>query len=419
MGALTDDIPGALAAILPADPPSPCVNCDDLKKIDYRIELKKGGNRILTPLEIPDFKELPKLESGLSKGNPDPAKLQSAQTKNKETIDFVITRHRGPADSLTLEVLDGFKVIYAHQDMSPYLGLPKNGASADWQWDGYSNAGVLDTRQLKSQRLKIRLTATLGGKSLTQEIRLHNNNERKIDWVDAKIDRIAKTVEITVRPSFSDGGVTGEAVIPGGNGTTTLTPVPYSKLLNLAKNGIEKYWSRDGSRSIAVAAPLNSGTPASTISPVVTTAKNGVFKVSVKADVNIEPKAATFRLIERLGNADVPPWERSTSLNGAEKVFHYLGLLPNPDDEFEKNAAHEFGHLIMNAYGANSLVHKGTSTAAQFVVPNPLVDKYGEVDVMHYFSEYGVSQANRLSRTIAAEDDVMGLIWINRIYFND
>jgi hypothetical protein len=129
-------------------PKSAIVNCDEFREPDYRIKLKSGGNRILTPLEIPDFKE-----------------LSTGSTKNKEAIDFTITHRMGKADSLLIEVLDGGKVLFSDANTAGLL------SGGDWQWDGYDTAGVLDTKVLKSKNLKVRLTASKGSKqSLLQNV---------------------------------------------------------------------------------------------------------------------------------------------------------------------------------------------------------------------------------------------------------
>ena len=66
--------------------------------------MKSGGNRVLTPLEIPDYKE-----------------LDSGSTENRETIDFLVRNHKQAADSLTLEVLDDSTLIYAESDTAKLL----------------------------------------------------------------------------------------------------------------------------------------------------------------------------------------------------------------------------------------------------------------------------------------------------------
>lgn len=360
--------------------------------LDYRLGLKSGGNSVLTPLEIPDFDE-----------------LKSGTSKNRELVDFVVENRMDAADSVKLEVLDGEKPVYAEANTAPFLPPGKH----PWQWDGYDTVGILDTKILKSPNLKVRLTATGAGKQQVTEVKLACSAE-EVKWVDVRIDRNAKTVEVTLRPSFSDGGSSGST--PG------LVPTPFSTLLGWAKEGIELYWSRNGSRGGGIAEGI--------------TTSKGVYKVTVKADVNVEPKAGNFPLIDSL-SAD---FGRSTSLAIARKVYHNAGYafdqlvkrqgLTAADaanyaqGEFKETSAHEFGHLILNEYGGGlipnySWTHKETSTLMQNPKANHPTPSTGEVDVMHYFSSYTQSAANLQKRMAASEQDVKSLLWLARVEFDD
>nr|WP_298139410.1 PAAR domain-containing protein [uncultured Pseudomonas sp.] len=357
------------------------------EELEYRLSLKRGGNRILTPLQIPDFEE-----------------LKGGKTENSETIDFLVTNRKQPADSLTLEVLDGSTLLYAEADTSKLLPTGEH----LWQWDGYSQTGVLDTRVLKSPGLKVRLTATKGGEQQIEELALGNDAE-EIEWVDARIDRSAQLVEITMRPSFSDGGVSGK--------NANLTARTFAELQAMAKAGIEHYWSRDGSRTQGVGAPIQ-------------TAK-GTYKVKVTADVNAEPSSKNFPLIASL-SAD---FGRSTSFAMFKKIYHNQGFWSAAnypadfaDGDFKHTAAHEVGHLILNEYGDGGLVpeyswsHKETSTVlTQSPLANHPVPGSGEVDVMHYHSDYprGVQgYQDYWNRSVASEQDVKSLLWLARVQFN-
>lgn len=362
------------------------------KKLDYRVKLKSGGNAILTPLEVPDFDE-----------------LKSGASKNRELIDFVIENRQAAADTVKLEVLDGEKPIYTETNTAAFLPSGEH----PWQWDGYDTAGILDTRLLKSPNLKIRLTATQGARQQVTEVPLECSAE-EVKWVDVRVDRNAKTVEVTLRPSFSEGGSSGST--PG------LAATPYSTLLGWAKEGIERYWSRNGSRGGGIAEGI--------------TTSKGLYKVTVKADVNTAPKAGNFPLIDSL-SAD---FGRSTSLAIARKVYHNAGYahdqivkrqqLPASvavsyaEEEFKETSAHEFGHLILNEYGGGlipnySWTHKDTSTLMQNPKQNHPTPSTGEVDVMHYFSSYTQSAPDLQKRMAASEQDVKSLLWLARIEFDD
>jgi hypothetical protein len=393
---------------------STCLNYDEFKqKFDYRIALKPTGNYILTPLEIPDFKE-----------------LSSGRTKNKESIDFTIMKFmEEQADSLLIEVLDGTKVIYSTTDTASLLA-----AGGDWQWDGYDSSGILDTRVLKSRNLKIHLTASQGSDQQKSELELPGKAE-KTDWIDARIDRNAKTVEITLRAGFRNGGVAGSDPYK-----LATVATPYSDLERMAKEGIEYYWTRDGSRVDG----------ASVINAPVKTAK-GDFKVTVKVEINVAPHARKFKLFE-LCEPEPGTIQRSNTI--LNEIYHNLGTsyhavkkkirtLPDPDstvlnrirhiidEDFKKTSAHEFGHFILTAYGGGgfwpgySSRHKGTS---HWIPQNPIKGHHltltGEIDLMHYHEPRpdnstlkDPSFQDRLNRTVAAEEDVKSLLWLGRVRF--
>ena len=127
---------------------------DDVK-LDYRIKL--SGNKILTPLNIPDYKEM----------------ISGGSTKNTEKIDFTITNKGDEAEGLSLEVLDGNEVIYSEQQTGKYFDKGEHA----WQWDGYSNQGILDTTKLKSKSLLVRLIALCGDMMIKVDYPLHNSPE--------------------------------------------------------------------------------------------------------------------------------------------------------------------------------------------------------------------------------------------------
>ncbi|MDR2924555.1 MAG: hypothetical protein LBU76_01125, partial [Azoarcus sp.] len=277
-----------------------------------------------------------------------------------------------------------------------------------WQWDGYGDDGVLDTRTLKSKALTVRLTATQGGKRQVRELGLGNHAE-EVQWADARIDRNSKTIEITVRPSFTDGGTVGDP-IPGYAAKT------FEELKQMAKRGIERYWTRDGSRPGGIGAPVD-------------TAK-GAFSVTVKADVNAEPMADGFALKELLQKRREWGFIRpddSTSAGTLSQIVHmahfwiveYRLSCIEADADFEHTAAHEFGHRIMGAYGGRtySWTHNQSSTElTQKPLPRTAHPSSGEIDLMKY-AEYRTDEQDKWQRAVASEQDVKGLLWLTRVKF--
>lgn len=371
----------AVDAIVPSAVASPRKE----EALDYSVRLKRGGNRVLTPLAILDFDE-----------------LETGTTKNQEAIDFVIVNHAKITDSLKLEVLDGNRLLYTEPSTATLLPEGEH----PWQWDGYDTTGVLDTRVLKSPTLKIRLTANKGSEEQVFELPLSNDAEES-DWVDSRIDRNASTASVTVRPSFSDGGIKGK--------NPRLTAKTFEQLKAMAKEGIERYWSRNGRRSNGIDKPV--------------TTSRGTVKVTVIAEVNTKPCAKDFPLVELL-DAD---FGRSTSFAMFKKIYHNAGYWNSmgwpasaPDEDFARTSAHEFGHLVLNDYGDGGLIpnyswsHKSSSTVlTQSPVDNHPVPVSGEIDLMHYHSSSPQSMPDYWARSIASEQDVKGLIWLSRVKFND
>lgn len=84
-----------------------------------------------------------------------------------------ITNKGDEAEGLSLEVLDGNEVIYSEQQTGKYFDKGEHA----WQWDGYSNQGILDTTKLKSKSLLVRLIALCGDMMIKVDYPLHNSPE--------------------------------------------------------------------------------------------------------------------------------------------------------------------------------------------------------------------------------------------------
>ncbi|MCO0615715.1 hypothetical protein VJW53_23625, partial [Escherichia coli] len=97
----------------------------------------------------------------------------SVPLQNTEKIDFTITNKGDEAEGLSLEVLDGNEVIYSEQQTGKYFDKGEHA----WQWDGYSNQGILDTTKLKSKSLLVRLIALCGDMMIKVDYPLHNSPE--------------------------------------------------------------------------------------------------------------------------------------------------------------------------------------------------------------------------------------------------
>lgn len=338
-----------------------------------------------------------------------PANAQAADEFSRQEVGFAIVNKKGPVEGVSIRILKG-DVVYA--DIGEVPDLRSDGLH-QWSWSGLDDRGFLSTKDLKAG-LTLELTATLGGRSRTFRLPFKAISA-VVDWVDLTVDTNASVVKVEVRPGYSNGGISDRK--------TGIPVVGYQQLLEWARQGISHYWSRDGSRANGIAGPI--------------ALEGKQYEVIVDAKVNKIPSAPSFRLIEDQDEE----FGRSTSLAVVRKLVLSSGFyfhayvtkarrsvgwaMTQAEGNFKETAAHEFGHLILNAYEGDPLVptrswsHKGTSTV---LTQKPLDDHpsptSGEIDVMHYFSGYTTSADEMRSRTAAAADDVKGLIWIARLRFS-
>ncbi|MDR2925321.1 MAG: hypothetical protein LBU76_05160 [Azoarcus sp.] len=87
--------------------------------------------------------------------------------------------------------------------------------------------------------------------------------------------------------------------------------------------------------------------------------------------------------------------------------------------DFERTAAHEFGHRIMGAYGGRtySWTHNQSSTElTQKPLTGTAHPPSGEIDLMKY-AKYKTGKRDEWQRAVASEQDVKGLLWLTRVKF--
>ncbi|MCD1126025.1 hypothetical protein LPW36_08430 [Jinshanibacter sp. LJY008] len=351
---------------------------------NYHIRL--ANPRAITPLNIPAFSR--------------------TDVTEREEVGFCIENKGIAADSLSLEIMAGDRLVYHEQDTSRFLSP----GCHLWYWDGYSDSGILDTQILKRSDLRLQLVASRASECFTTEYSFQGK-ARHVHWVDVQVDRINRRVDVLMRLSFSDGGFRGR----GGG-----FPCPdYSTLAVMACEGVEFYWSRNGHR----AGDIGDGI----------LIEQGLFSVTVTADRHTQPGMPDFKLIRSLSER----FGRSTSLKGFRRIFYNQGFYGKHitrqtnlnrfcELSFKITAAHEIGYIILDRYGAGSFPdyswsHKGTSTIltqrAKRGVTMPL---QGEIDLMKYSDARvnRVTPADRFLRTVAAPEDVKGLIWLSAVVFD-
>ncbi|OWP83403.1 hypothetical protein BWK59_10725 [Flavobacterium davisii] len=164
-------------------------------------------------------------------------------------------------------------------------------------WDGFNNDEIYDSTWFDGKKLKAKITAKKGGTTKVQEVEFETTR-KEVDWVDVKIDKKTKRIDVTLRVDLKDGGANGLAChkYNRGNefsseGFSSNQPYPfkdinvqicdwdkipkkvtqhynlphiekrtknYQDLINLALKGLEKYWSRNGSKKTGNFVNINS-----------------------------------------------------------------------------------------------------------------------------------------------------------------
>lgn len=355
-----------------------------------KITLSGKNKNTLTPLSVAGFAE------------------NDINTLNKSAVSFIIHNLQNQPEEVLVEVWNRGILVFSDNQA---VCLPANDRYC-WSWDGYGNDDILDTKVLKSPDLLMRLRVRHNESSVVYDYPL-NNSAAKVRWLDVRIDRSAYVVDVTLRPSFSYGGVSGQCA--------AVIPKSYAELEQLAKEGIERFWSRDGR--------LAQGIGESIIT------REGEFNVRITADINAEPKMANFKLIDRISAR----FGRSTSLVLLRRVYHNSGFYSHKladsgqsankatvltSQKFQLTAAHEVGHLILDSFTRftfrrdYSWSHKGTSTQyTQVALKNTPMPRTGEIDLMKY-SDNPVSMQQQWLHTVASAEDVKGLIGLAGVVFS-
>lgn len=382
------------------------------KEIDVSISLTEKGNLdLLTPLAIDNKKR---------------------SDTEKENAHFEIEIEDSASDKTTIEVKDGSTTLYKEVHTTKYVAVGKH----KWVWDGYSSNGILDTKILKSPELKVIVSVVNKYDSASDTVDL-DNEEEEVDWVDVKINRNAMTVDIELRLNLDDGdaeelddpfppGLPPVAGAPA-SGTKPVQLRSFSKLKEMVLQGVSKYWSRE-----------------------VNTPK-GKYKVTTKAintsskhmddlDVNYNTNDSASRSSNPGSVRDIVSFfaqvvpeeitynvEWNQFVNSRGNKFWYYIPPSYADKEFLVTAAHEIGHEILSAFASPtySYTHKGSST---LLTQAPLLvadggatyTAAGEIDLMKYFDTKATPRpTNFHTRVIAAEEDVLGLIWLSRVDFDE
>ncbi|WKL47767.1 DUF4280 domain-containing protein [Flavobacterium pectinovorum] len=313
-------------------------------------------------------------------------------------------------------------------------------------WDGFDNDDIYDSTRFNGKDLKAKITAIKDGlqKSIVVDF---STKYSQVDWTDVKIDKKSKRIDVTLRVNLIDGGAEG---LSCWNNTRNFNPphtkseicdwdkIPeseinpsypviktrtqsFSDLEKLAIEGLQYHWGRNKNHFATKNITINSEHYEIYLSPM-NTENNAIKAVKLIYNTNGEWM--------RSGNPGSikDPMTAVGNLVSRQAICYNVGYIKYSEnwgysydnseiEEFKFTSAHEIGHEILKKYGGTfySYGHKGSvnSVTQSMKKHAPPYPKNGEIDIMPY---YPVSPPLSLyNRYEAAENDVLGLIWLTKI----
>ncbi|MBN6069084.1 hypothetical protein HYE54_10200 [Aggregatibacter actinomycetemcomitans] len=231
-----------------------------------------------------------------------------------------------------------------------------------WEWDGYINE-VLDTKRLKDETTYVRAVGVIGSAFRDDAVQLlaqpFKECAEPVDWLDVKVDRGAKTIDVEWRVAFDDGGVSGKA--------NADTP-SFEDLTKLALEGIKKHWggqinTAKGSYAVVVNPVLATEKAAPSLTLRISNDPKGDRSVNASCACGILPRIA--RGVTDLVDDIIPALDMT--------VVWYLDAVPTWSQSYKihlfmQTVAHESGHPVLASYaykstGVNnySWIHKGST----------------------------------------------------------
>ena len=380
--------------------------------LDIDISLT-DANKTLTPLRVANFNE-----------------LASGSSLNRDYISFEIKIKNTSATSLIVKISHGTRVIF-QEALSASMFIVGN---HKWNWDGFNALGKFDSKMLKQSALIVELIAATTEQSKSKTLTIRGKHAEQ-DWVDVKIDKNSRKVEIELRAEITDGGSNGVGESPPDEvkASPVFNHYPPSdirrrnhvrlKSFNDLKALLLAHFKIHWSRKISGPAGLEYDV---VVNPVAIKDK-AMDDISIEYNTNRDwlrsSNPGSVRGIYSLFGNFVP--ERIAYNIGWVKYSNGWGFVGSmsADKAFGETAAHELGHEILSAYGGDSYSysHKGSSsvisqTTKKVANGGVVYPASGEIDIMKYYN--GSRPTDFYSRVYASEQDVKSLLWLSRIQFS-
>ncbi len=383
-------------------------------------------------------------------------------------IKFTLNIELDDADKMLVQIRDGAESIYEEEITDPKMLTQ---GSHDWYWDGFDKNGILDTAFLTKAHLNLLMRVWKDDETEFSTIDF-NAEYDEVHWVDIKINKNEKRIDVTLRVNLKDGGARGvecteqivapdpiiikecpwdkipkEALSYYGKSPIKKRTKSFEDLKQLSIEGVNKYWSRHKG-NIGKGVNIN----------------GELYEVFINAvnETNSEISLDDVPLIYNTNQ----PWARSGNPGGSyadnnwddeaislmpdgivQRIAYNVGYIEFSNGwgyrktldetlEFEFTSAHELGHEIIQAFAGTtfSWQHKGSSYyfpqskkpigKESFKEENFNIDfmehtkgeeypKLGEIDLMKYYNNDPI--VYDYSRIIANEKDVLGLIWLTKL----
>lgn len=319
-------------------------------------------------------------------------------------------------------------------------------------WDGFDNDEVYDSTRFNNKKLTAKITAIKDGKRKSLKVNFSTHYEQ-VDWVDVKINRKNNRIDTTLRVNLQDGGAEGldcwkntrnfnslhnksqicdwdkipESEITSDQPILKARTKTFKDLEKLALEGINYHWGRNRNHFIAKDIKINN--------------KSFAFFMNAK-----NAKENSMDDVELVYNTN-GNWMRSGNPGTVEDPISFVGNIVSREaicynvgyvyeifyenkwgyqsdidenEEFKFTSAHEIGHTILKAYGGTfySFGHKtSVNTITQKIKGSaPEYSKNGEIDIMPYYPSS--PPPSLYNRYVAAQKDILGLLWLTKIKIN-
>lgn len=380
--------------------------------------------------------------------------------KENAGINFVYEVKNEEAKKIILQIRERNKEIYKKELIAPE-GKPFAKKKYSWQWDGFDNNGILDTSKLVGKKLNFYITALSVSNKVIHSCLDFELSYSKVNWVDVRIDRPNKRIDITLRIHLRDGGSELKGIIMGGSFAENNPMYPrenlitksaldyygkppittqqrsFEQLRDLALRGIEKHWSRNTSNKEGKSISIEYQKYQVFVKAIAS--DKGMVAPKIVYQSNCEEKLSRNWEASRIlyfaeGYLYKRNWEeyKNNLTLQRDRGWYYRSedeieergtlTLPLLIEDFMMTAAHEIGHEILVSFGGfaahiHSKTHKGTSTLLTQEIIEDENDKSktnypkkGEIDLMKYYSNY-----YEIERTVASEFDVIHLIGLTKM----